>query len=49
MDHDVIEVLEVVDMPVGVHWFEFTEVIFNQVALYLKQNVINQKGLSKLT
>ena len=39
VDHDVVELPEIIDVPIVVHGFVFTEVILNKVNLYFTCNL----------
>ena len=42
MNHDVIEGGNIINVPISVHWFVFTEVIFNDINLNLSKYKIDQ-------
>ena len=43
MNHDVIESGDIINIPISVHWFVFTEVIFNDINLNLSKYEIDQQ------
>ena len=40
MYHDVVELSEIVDMPVIVHGLVLAQIVFNQVNLYTKEKIV---------
>ena len=42
MNHDVIESGDIINIPISVHWFVFTEVIFNDINLNLSKYEIDK-------